>query len=283
MSEHRVNPELLHRTAWGNPVWNALQSLNIYGFCLVASLVASFIWPLALPACLLFTLITMLVFSLQRWRCPLRMPMTLECADPSQDRMIKRSLFSFWPTLFQYEVILESPASGIFYVGYQRVRDIGRELWLSMDDLTRHIMFFATTGGGKTETIFAWAINPLCWARGFTLVDGKAQNDTARTIWYLARRFGREDDVEVINFMNGGKSRSEIILSGEKTRPQSNTWNPFCYSTEAFTAETMQSMLPQNVQGGEWQSRAIAMNKALVFGTKFWCVREGKTMSLQML
>ncbi len=128
MSEHRVNPELLHRTAWGNPVWNALQSLNIYGFCLVASLVASFIWPLALPACLLFTLITMLVFSLQRWRCPLRMPMTLECADPSQDRMIKRSLFSFWPTLFQYEVILESPASGIFYVGYQRVRDIGREL-----------------------------------------------------------------------------------------------------------------------------------------------------------
>lgn len=28
---------------------------------------------------------------------------------------------------------------------------------------------------------------------------------------------------------------------------------------------------------------AIAMNKALVFGTKFWCVREGKTMSLQML
>ena len=171
MSEHRVNPELLHRTAWGNPVWNALQSLNIYGFCLVASLVASFIWPLALPACLLFTLITMLVFSLQRWRCPLRMPMTLECADPSQDRMIKRSLFSFWPTLFQYEVILESPASGIFYVGYQRVRDIGRELWLSMDDLTRHIMFFATTGGGKTETIFAWPGLGMLIYRGVANLD----------------------------------------------------------------------------------------------------------------
>lgn len=83
--------------------------------------------------------------------------------------------------------------------------------------------------------------------------------------------------------MNGGKSRSEVIQSGDKSRPQSNTWNPFAFSTEAFTAETMQSMLPQNVQGGEWQSRAIAMNKALVFGTKFWCVREGKTMSLQML
>lgn len=206
-----------------------------------------------------------------------------EQADPSQDRLVRRSLFSFWPTLFQYETIQESPARGIFYVGYQRLRDTGRELWLSADDLTRHIMFFASTGGGKTETIFSWIINPLCWARGFTLVDGKAQNDTARTVWYLARRFGREDDVEVINFMNAGRSRSEIIQSGDKTRPQSNSWNPFCYSTEAFTAETMQSSLPQNVQGGEWQSRAIAMNKALVFGTKFWCVREGKHMSLQML
>ena len=166
---------------------------------------------------------------------------------------------------------------------YRRINDIGRELWLSMDDLTRHVMFFATTGGGKTETTFAWLLNPLCWGRGFTFVDGKAQNDTTRTIWYLSRRFGREDDIEVINFMNGGKSRSEVIQSGDKSRPQSNTWNPFAFSTEAFTAETMQSMLPQNVQGGEWQSRAIAMNKALVFGTKFWCVREGKTMSLQML
>lgn len=64
MSEHRVNPELIHRIAWGNPLWNALQNLNIYGLCLVGSLVVSFIWPLALPACLLFTLITVLIFSL---------------------------------------------------------------------------------------------------------------------------------------------------------------------------------------------------------------------------
>lgn len=158
MSEHRVNPDLIHRTAWGNPLWNALQNLNIYGMCLAGNLVVSFIWPLALPACLLFTLITVLIFSLQRWRCPLRMPMTLRCADPSQDRMIKRSLFEFWPTLFQYETIKEFPANGIFYVGYQRIRDIGRELWLNIDDLTRHVMFFAATGGGKTETIFSWII-----------------------------------------------------------------------------------------------------------------------------
>ncbi|EJT6565140.1 conjugal transfer protein TrbC, partial [Escherichia coli] len=103
---------------------------------------------------------------------------------------VRRSLFSFWPTLFQYEADETSPARGIFYVGYRRINDIGRELWLSMDDLTRHVMFFATTGGGKTETTFAWLLNPLSWGRGFTFVDGKAQNDTTRTIWYLSRRFG---------------------------------------------------------------------------------------------
>ena len=252
MSQHHVNPDLIHRTAWGNPLWNALHNLNITGLCLAGSIITALIWPLALPVCLLFTLVTSVIFMLQRWRCPLRMPMTLSLDDPSQDRKVRRSLFSFWPTLFQYEADETFPARGIFYVGYRRINDIGRELWLSM-------------------------------GRGFTFVDGKAQNDTTRTIWYLSRRFGREDDIEVINFMNGGKSRSEIIQSGEKSRPQSNTWNPFAFSTEAFTAETMQSMLPQNIQGGEWQSRAIAMNKALVFGTKFWCVREGKTMSLQML
>ncbi|HHK8975331.1 TPA: conjugal transfer protein TrbC, partial [Escherichia coli] len=186
MSQHHVNPDLIHRTAWGNPLWNALHNLNIIGLCLAGSIITALIWPLALPVCLLFTLVTSVIFTLQRWRCPLRMPMTLSLDDPSQDRKVRRSLFSFWPTLFQYEADETSPARGIFYVGYRRINDIGRELWLSMDDLTRHVMFFATTGGGKTETTFAWLLNPLSWGRGFTFVDGKAQNDTTRTIWYLS-------------------------------------------------------------------------------------------------
>ncbi|MBB9050969.1 conjugal transfer protein TrbC, partial [Escherichia coli] len=156
MSQHHVNPDLIHRTAWGNPLWNALHNLNIIGLCLAGSIITALIWPLALPVCLLFTLVTSVIFTLQRWRCPLRMPMTLSLDDPSQDRKVRRSLFSFWPTLFQYEADETSPARGIFYVGYRRINDIGRELWLSMDDLTRHVMFFATTGGGKTETTFTF-------------------------------------------------------------------------------------------------------------------------------
>jgi intracellular multiplication protein IcmO len=231
----------------------------------------------------LLTIVASISFGTHRWRMPMRMPVHLNKVDPSEDRKVRRSFFRAFPSLFQYETTQESKGKGIFYIGYKRMNDIGRELWLTLDDLTRHVMFFASTGGGKTETIYAWMLNSFCWGRGFTFVDGKAQNDTARTCYYLARRFGREDDVEYINFMNSGMSRSEMIQNGDKSRPQSHQWNPFCYSTEAFVAETMQSMLPTNVQGGEWQSRAIAMNKALVFGTKFYCVRENKTMSLQLL
>ena len=86
MSQHHVNPDLIHRTAWGNPLWNALHNLNITGLCLAGSIITALIWPLALPVCLLFTLVTSVIFTLQRWRCPLRMPMTLSLDDPSQDR-----------------------------------------------------------------------------------------------------------------------------------------------------------------------------------------------------
>lgn len=283
MQNTPVNQAMINRNAWGSPLIELLRDHLLYAVIMAGSMVAGFIWPLSIPLCLLLAIVASISFSTHRWRMPMRIPLYLHRVDPSEDRKVRRSLFKAFPSLFQYETRQESTGRGIFYLGYQRLRDTGRELWLSLDDLTRHVMFFAGTGGGKTETIYAWMLNSFCWGRGFTFVDGKAQNDTARTVWYLALRFGREDDVEFINFMTGGMSRSEIIHKGDKSRPQSNTFNPFGLSTEAFIAETMQSMLPTNVQGGEWQSRAIAMNKALVFGTKFWCVRENKTMSLQLL
>ncbi|CAM4371537.1 F-type conjugative transfer protein TrbC [Citrobacter freundii complex sp. 2024EL-00228] len=283
MNNTPVNQALMKRNAWNSPVLELMRDHLLYAGIMAGSVVAGFIWPLAIPLFLLLAIVASISFGTHRWRMPMRMPVHLNKIDPSEDRKVRRSFFRAFPSLFQYETTQESKGKGIFYIGYKRMNDIGRELWLTLDDLTRHVMFFASTGGGKTETIYAWMLNSFCWGRGFTFVDGKAQNDTARTCYYLARRFGREDDVEYINFMNSGMSRSEMIQNGDKSRPQSHQWNPFCYSTEAFVAETMQSMLPTNVQGGEWQSRAIAMNKALVFGTKFYCVRENKTMSLQLL
>lgn len=74
--EHRVN-ELLPYSFIGNPCLDALKSNNL-AFA-EQILWPSFIWPLHLPACLLFTLIAYAgVFSL-RDGLPSSVLMTLEC------------------------------------------------------------------------------------------------------------------------------------------------------------------------------------------------------------
>lgn len=114
MSQHHVNPDLIHRTAWGNPLWNALHNLNIIGLCLAGSIITALIWPLALPVCLLFTLVTSVIFTLQRWRCPLRMPMTLSLDDPSQDRKVRRSSSASGPPCFSMKQMKHPPHGGFF-------------------------------------------------------------------------------------------------------------------------------------------------------------------------
>lgn len=53
MSQHHVNPDLIHRTAWGNPLWNALHNLNITGLCLTGSIITALIyhWPFLSACC----------------------------------------------------------------------------------------------------------------------------------------------------------------------------------------------------------------------------------------
>ena len=277
--QHKVNEQFIRRSAWHSPVTSLLQNPDFFGPAIMAMMILPLFLPLLTPLSILGMLFTGVIFNNHRWRCPMRMPATLKCDDPSEDREETARFLGAW----NYTRIRPGKARGLFFLGTQRGSDVGRELWLSQADLVRHIMFFSTTGGGKTETLFSLMLNSLCHARGFTMMDGKAQNDTARTIWYLALRFGREDDVEFINYMTGGRSRSELLHAGDKSLPESNSFNPFVYATETLVTETLQSMLPQNVQGGEWQSRAIAMNKALVSGVKYLCVAEKRCMSMQLL
>lgn len=110
-------------------------------------------------------------------------------------------------------------------------------------------MFFSTTGGGKTETLFSLMLNSLCHARGFTMMDGKAQNDTARTIWYLALRFGREDDVEFINYMTGGRSRSELLHAGDKSLPESTPSIPLSTPRRHWSPKRFSRCCPRTSRG----------------------------------
>lgn len=246
---------------------------------MVAAVAAGVVWPvtllLSLPVLMFWSLV---VAPSGRWKMPMRMPMDMNRDDPSTDRQVPAKVLGFLPVATVR--IHTGRAAGILYAGYLRGKDAGRELWLSMDDLCRHVLMFGTTGAGKTETLLGWVFNALCWGKGLIYSDFKAQNDVALAVASLVRRFGREDDLRIMNFINGGRSRAQELLEDVKGRPQTNTTNAFSLAQESYITNLMDSMLPKTgSSGGDWQEKARSMNQALIAALVYKCRREGTVMS----
>ena len=246
-----------------------------------ASVVSALAGGVAYPASLLVSLPALLVYApvvlLERWQMPMRMPTDMKRPDPSTERTVPVKALGFMPVASMRKVM--SKAAGILYAGYLRGHDSGRELWLSMDDLTRHIIMFGTTGAGKTETLLGYVFNQLCTGKGLVYSDAKAQNDVALATASLARRFGREDDIRMMNFITGGRSRAQELLEDVHGRPQTNTVSAFGVAQETYIINLMDSMLPPAGNDGGWQEKARSMIQALVFALVYKCHREGTVMS----
>ena len=90
----------------------------------------------------------------------------------------------------------------------------------------------------------------LAQGSGFVLVDGKADRDLFGKVLALARRFGRDDDVRVLNFM---------VASGLK---DSHSFNPFAIGNADAIRELLASQLgdqAQNDPNGVFRERAVAL------------------------
>ncbi|MFX2611056.1 F-type conjugative transfer protein TrbC [Enterobacter mori] len=258
---------------------DTLSEAGSLTWAMLAAVISGVIWPatllLSLPVLLFWALV---VAPSGRWKMPMRMPMDMNRDDPSTERQVPAKVLGFLPIA---SVRLHtSRAAGILYAGYLRGKDAGRELWLSKDDLCRHVLMFGTTGAGKTEALMGWVFNALCWGKGLIYSDFKAQNDVALALASLARRFGREDDLRIMNFINGGRSRAQELLEDIKGRPQTNTTNAFILAQESYITNLMDSMLPKTGgNGGDWQEKARSMNQALISALVYKCRREGTVMS----
>lgn len=139
-------------------------------------------------------------------------------------------------------------AAGDFFLGYCVLS--GQQLWLTHDDLRQHVALPGTTGAGKTSTILSMLANALAQGSGFVLVDGKADNKLYGEVMALARRFGREDDVSVLNF---------LVASGVK---DSSSFNPFAAGNADAIRELLASQLGEqtaNDANGIFRGRAIAL------------------------
>lgn len=142
---------------------------------------------------------------------------------------------------------------GILYLGNQDpYKD---EVWFSNSDARTHILYLGTTGSGKTEGLKAMASNALAWSSGFVYVDGKADTDLWSALSSLVRRFGRDDDLLVLNYMTGNSDR----------KAPSNTMNPFSSGSASYLTNMLVSLMP-DAEGDNamWKERAVSLISSLM-------------------
>jgi intracellular multiplication protein IcmO len=151
-------------------------------------------------------------------------------------------------------------ARGIYYFGNEdKTSD---ELWFANEDMRTHVLFFGSTGSGKTETLISLAYNALLQSSGFIYVDGKGDNTLYAKMFAILRYMGREDDLLVINFMTGAR---DII--GPQEKRLSNTMNPFATGSSSMLAQLVISLMDDSSEssdGDMWKGRAIAFVEALM-------------------
>ncbi len=142
---------------------------------------------------------------------------------------------------------------GILYLG--NVDKTDEEVWFTNNDARTHILYLGTTGSGKTVGLTSMATNALSWGSGFVYVDGKADTDLWSNLSALVRRFGRDDDLLVLNYMTGNAD----------IRAPSNTMNPFSSGSASYLVNMLVSLMPES-QGDNamWQERAVSLIGAMM-------------------
>lgn len=158
-----VESQLISRQVQGRLTERFMLAPFTVQLVLVISLIAGVQWQATLLISLPVSIAMLVAFSDQRFRLPLRIPMDVGGLDLSTDRELSWNI----PLLnLNLPKIVRSKAEGILCLGTGRWSHRGKELWLSKSDSLRHMQIMATTGGGKTETLYSLYLNTLCWARG---------------------------------------------------------------------------------------------------------------------
>lgn len=145
------------------------------------------------------------------------------------------------------------PAEGILYLG--NVEKTNEEVWFTNSDIRTHVLYLGTTGAGKTEGLKSLVTNAMTWGSGFVYVDGKADTDLWSSLSSLVRRFGRDDDLLVLNYMTGNAD----------IQAPSNTMNPFSSGSASYLTNMLVSLMPES--GGDnamWKERAVSLVGAMM-------------------
>ncbi len=144
-------------------------------------------------------------------------------------------------------------AEGILYLG--NTEDTNEEVWFTNSDARTHILYLGTTGAGKTEGLKSMVTNTMAWGSGFVYVDGKADTDLWSSLSALVRRFGRDDDLLVLNYMTGNSD----------VKSPSNTMNPFSSGSASYLTNMLVSLMPASEgDNAMWKERAVSLASAMM-------------------
>jgi hypothetical protein len=113
----------------------------------------------------------------------------------------------------------------------------------------------------NTEVLLGMVSQALMWSSGFIFIDGKGTTEFYARTWSLARRFGREDDMRVINFTGG--STDPDAPSGSAFS-QSNTLNPFAKGSPDQLTNLIISLMGDAGGNDMWKKRAMSLVSGLM-------------------
>lgn len=210
----------------------------------LATAVAVFVEPSLLPIGLIILPIALFWARSHPEKLPLRLPMASGVEDPSDAK----------PGRKKYR-----KARGIFYLGNDMLT--GEECWIAKEDLLTHMLFFGTTGAGKTYTLTGASANYLSMGGGLIYVDAKAAASLALDIDSMACALGRDDDVLVMNFITG----SEQIDARSRNRI-SNTLNFMAKGSASSVGDILNSLLSADEGGGNavFKGQAVGLMRSTV-------------------
>lgn len=237
--EHKHTAILRDVRPMGVRISDALQKPSYSGiiFVLVAISVYMNDWVLAFADLILFFMLLYFFWLQTRDRTlPFKMPVGAKYKDKNNEGGGRKG-----------------QAEGILYLGNAELTN--EEVWFTNSDARTHILYLGTTGAGKTEGLKSMVTNALCWGSGFVYVDGKADTDLWSSLSSLVRRFGRDDDLMVLNYMTGNTD----------VKAPSNTMNPFSSGSASYLTNMLVSLMPES-QGDNamWQERAVSLIGALM-------------------
>lgn len=218
-------------------------------FISIAFLVASvgLIFPFSGEFGLLTAIMTLLFkyrYKNRKWLAPFRVP----------EYLLKKTHLNYKDASLGGKT-----GCGQIYMGHDL--ETNEELWATSNDLRTHRLVVGTTGSGKTEEIMGNIFNALALNSGAMLIDGKSDPKTFASLFRICRLYGREEDLQVLNYIMGGRD----FAAGLDSR-RSNTFNPLSSGSPAMKAELMVSLLDSGGGGNSdmWQGRAIAFLEAII-------------------